>query len=194
MKELYIIRHTPPKIEVGTCYGSSDVDVNDDFKKKAALIKQMLCNYTPDYLFSSPLQRCSKLAKELFPCIKPQYDNRLQEMDFGHWEMKLWNEIKKDEMEKWSSDFINNAPPGGECFKDFNQKAIHFFNEINSTIPQNSTAVIISHSGIIRCLLSKFLEIPLNKIFSLKINYGAVIKITLHPEFEEVEIIKNTEN
>jgi len=192
MKELYIIRHTPPKVEVGTCYGISDVDVNDIFKSQANLIKQVLQNYTPDYLFSSPLQRCTKLANELFPKVQPQYDNRLREMNFGEWEMKLWNDIGKEEMEKWSSDFINNAPPKGESFDGFNQKAIRFFNEINSSIPQNASTAIVSHSGIIRCLLAKFLEIPLDKIFRLKINYGAVIKITINKKFEEVEIIKNS--
>ena len=59
--EIYLIRHTTPAVGKGICYGQTDLDITDSFKEEVAAIIPHL----PDNIqtvFSSPLQRCKKLA------------------------------------------------------------------------------------------------------------------------------------
>ncbi|GAF05049.1 alpha-ribazole phosphatase family protein [Saccharicrinis fermentans] len=190
MKELYIIRHTTPNIEPGICYGDSDLDVADSFKEEAEKIKNLLINLTPAYIFSSPLIRCRKLGEALFPGSVIHYDNRLKELNFGDWEMKPWKDIDKEVLKIWSDDFVHKSTPNGENFNQLFSRASHFIDNDILPLKEHSKIAMVTHSGIMRCLISRYLHIPMDKIFSLKLNYGAVIKITLHESFEEVDFIK----
>ncbi len=190
MKEIYLIRHTTPDIKPGICYGASDVDVNGDFDVEAESIRKILSDFKPEHLFSSPLKRCAKLADYLFPYNQKRLDIRLKEMDFGQWELGAWQDIDKEEMDIWSSDFVNSVPSTGESFQEVFNRMVSFFEEQIHLLPDQSNAAIVTHSGIIRCVLAHHLSIPLNKIFRLKINFGAVVKLVMHKEYSEIEFLK----
>ncbi|WP_075591374.1 alpha-ribazole phosphatase [Labilibacter marinus] len=189
MKEVYLIRHTTPDIKAGLCYGSSDIDVINTFEDEALSIQQSLKLFEPQQVYSSPLMRCDKLSSYLFPTAKIVYDDRIKEMHFGDWELKPWADIDEKVMKSWSADFVNSPTPNGENFEQLFQRSNGFINDRVKNSNADKIA-IVTHSGVIRCLLSRFLEIPLLKIFQLKLNYGAVVKLTLHSNFEEVEFIK----
>ena len=191
MKQFYIIRHTTPKIDQGICYGISDLDVNKDFEKEASDIKIAINNIKADFVISSPLQRCDKLAQFLFSDKDIKYNDNLKELDFGNWEMKKWADIDPNEMHIWSEDILNQSPHKGESFGQFYNRTIEYFKEVENNTPDNTTTAIVSHSGVIRCLLMKFLEIPYHKIFSWQLDYGAVVKISIYnKDYSQVKILK----
>ena len=64
--EIYLIRHTTPLVAKGVCYGQSDLDVTETFIPEADIIKAHLPSNIQQ-VYSSPLQRCTKLAAHLFP-------------------------------------------------------------------------------------------------------------------------------
>jgi len=190
MMEILLIRHTTPNVEPGTCYGQSDLDVNGTFEKEASEIKKIIADFQPDSIFSSPLIRCSKLAQKLFPDLSFQRDDRLMEMSFGQWEKQLWQDLPKDKLDIWAKDFMHLSPPGGESFKDFIKRINEFETEVINKTNSTKTA-IVTHSGVIRSFLMKYLNIPSDKIFNLHLNYGAVIKIDIHSaEYSQVKILK----
>ncbi|WP_430935119.1 alpha-ribazole phosphatase [Saccharicrinis sp. 156] len=189
MQEVYLIRHTTPKVKPGVCYGISDVDVVESFNEEVDDIKHLLNGFSPELVAASPLIRCQKLAVSLFSDLDINTDNRLMEMNFGDWEMKPWADIDRSTMKTWSADFVNIPTPNGECFNDLYQRASGFMDELIRKSDSPKVA-LVTHSGIMRCLCSRYLHIPLSKVFRLKLNYGAVIKLTLHSDFEEVEFIK----
>ncbi len=191
MKQFYIIRHTTPDIDQGICYGISNLDVNKDFEIEASVICETLLNIKTDFVFSSPLQRCNKLAHFLFPEMNIKYSNQLKELDFGNWEMTKWADIDPQEMHVWSEDILNQAPHQGESFGQFYNRIIEYFTQLENNTPDETVTAIVSHSGVIRCLLMKFLEIPYHKIFSWQLDYGAVIKITVYnSDYAQVKILK----
>jgi alpha-ribazole phosphatase len=66
MDMIYLIRHTTPAVARGICYGQTDLEVTGSFHEEAEVIRQHLpADIGPVY--SSPLNRCTLLAKELFP-------------------------------------------------------------------------------------------------------------------------------
>lgn len=171
--EIYLIRHTTPLIEKGTCYGQADLDVTESFLDEAACIKQHLPSNI-ETVYSSPLKRCKQLAQHLFPEHAIQFTDQLKEIHCGEWEMKLWDEIEKEQLQLWMDDFVNVSIPGGESYLDLYHRVSNWFEKL----PYSGTIAIVAHGGVIRSILSHIHEVALKDSFDqFKIHYGCVIRI-----------------
>ncbi|QDH80779.1 alpha-ribazole phosphatase [Echinicola soli] len=174
--EIYLIRHTKPAIAKGTCYGQTDLHLADSFPEEANIIKTKLTGQiTSIQVFSSPLLRCSTLAKALFPTVSITEDPRLMELDFGNWEMLAWDDIPKIEITPWMEDFVQVPCPGGESYRQLYDRCVAFITELKKQ--QIEKAIIITHAGPIRAIHAYFNNIALKDSFSLKVDYGEVIKL-----------------
>ena len=173
--ELYLIRHTTPLIEKGICYGQTDIPLAESFPDEANKLLPFLPE-TVDAVFSSSSNRCIKLAR-LIKSERIIIDNRLLEMNFGDWEMKKWDDIDKENLDKWMNDFVNVRVPNGENFIDLSDRVNRFIDDL--TQRRYNRIAIVSHAGVIRSFISKILEKPLEKAFELKVNYCSVTKINL---------------
>lgn len=172
--EIYLIRHTTPQIDKGTCYGQADLDVTDSFDQEAACIKPYLSPHI-EKVISSPLQRCSKLAQYLFPSHTIQYDDRIKEIHCGEWELQPWDVIDKQQLDPWMADFINIQIPGGESYVQLYQRVASFFEEV---VQKYSSLAIVAHGGVIRSLLAYINEVKLRDSFGqFSFSYGCVIKV-----------------
>jgi len=174
--EIYLVRHTTPAVEKGICYGQTDLDVTETFQSEADIIKQVL----PDdilHVYSSPLQRCTKLAAHLFPHHSIQLHNDLMEINCGIWEMQRWNDIPKEHIDPWMSDFVNIRTPQGENYIDLFERVCTRFNNIAvKPLP----AVIVAHGGVIRSILSHVTNTALQDSFNVfNLHYGCVVKLAL---------------
>lgn len=173
---IHIIRHTKPAVPEETFYGQTDVDVIQfDFIKQSQIIKSQLPLEETELIISSPLQRCLKLAEMLQTKQTIQTDSRIKELNFGDWEMVKWNSIEANQMKKWTENFTNEPAPNGESHRLLFNRSVEFFQElINKPL---SSAIVVTHAGVIRSLLAFMLEIPLEKSFSIKLHYGELIRI-----------------
>ncbi|WP_299899292.1 alpha-ribazole phosphatase [uncultured Aquimarina sp.] len=171
--EIYLVRHTTPNIEKGICYGQSDLDVTDSFDAEVSEIHTKLPLKEITKVYSSPLKRCKLLAESFnLPII---FDMRLQELDFGNWELKAWDDISKKELNPWMEDFVNVPVPNGESYVMLQERVLDFYKNLSSNADEKT--VIISHAGPIRALLSHLQKIALKDSFSIKLEYGEVVKI-----------------
>lgn len=172
---IYLIRHTQPLRHKGICYGQSDLPVAPSFEQEALQIKTIIPQQFQT-VFSSPLQRCSLLASYLFPQQESIKLDALKELDFGRWEMQYWHDLPRHESDAWAIDFVNNAPPLGECFKDLHKRVTAVWDSRIVGHVSANTAVV-AHAGVIRAILVQVLGMPLRKAFSIGLEYGAVIRI-----------------
>jgi len=185
---IYLIRHTTPKIKKGYAYGQSDLDVVETFKAEAQEIKNILPKkllHSPFY--SSPLQRCQKLANYLSE-KEPMFRKEILELDFGDWEMQPWSEITNDYWEKWQKDFTEVPTPNGESYRDLYHRSVDFWQGIK--FQKEEMIAVVTHFGVIQALLSYLLYIPLEKSFKININYGAVIRVELEEKRERIHFLK----
>lgn len=173
---IYLIRHTTPDIEQGVCYGQLDVDLTSSFNVERDRILEKITPNSNIEVYSSPLKRCIKLAKSLFPFRPIEKDKRLMELDFGQWENKKWNKIDEQELRLWGDNFVSSKLHGGESFEELNWRVLEFWKSVYS---KNTDTAIVTHSGVIRCILTHLLHMPLSKAFVLKIAYAEVIKIEI---------------
>lgn len=172
---IYLIRHTQPLRHKGICYGQTDLPVAPSFETEAEAIRRILPEQIQT-VFTSPLQRCTHLATHLFPQVNAKVLQELKELDFGTWEMKYWHDLPRNETDAWAIDFVNNAPPLGECYSDLHNRVITVWDAHISKHFATNTAVV-AHSGVIRAILVQLLGMPLRKAFAVGIEYGAVVRI-----------------
>jgi alpha-ribazole phosphatase len=186
--EIYLVRHTTPAVEKGICYGQSDLDVTETFTSEAAIIQQHLpANIAAVY--SSPLQRCRKLATHLFPGHQLQLHDHLMEINCGSWELKRWDDIPKEEIAAWMDNLIYVRIPGGESYVDLFERVSRLFDQIHG---KPKPSVIVAHGGVIRSILSYITNTPLKDSFSVfSLHYGCVIKITNKENGFHHEVLSN---
>ncbi|WP_299465670.1 alpha-ribazole phosphatase [uncultured Microscilla sp.] len=188
MKEIWLVRHTTPKIAKGIAYGQADLDVTEDYPNERDRIKHLLQGQynTQTPVYTSPLKRCHLLATDLAATLgnELKVDDRLMEMNFGVWEQTAWNDIPQETLTPWMNDFVNYRVPEGECFLDVQARVVNFWEDLLQT---NDEKVIVStHSGVIRTLLCQVLDIPLKNAFRLDLHYGTISKLSHHKGLSKV--------
>jgi alpha-ribazole phosphatase len=186
--DIYLIRHTTPDIEKGICYGQSDLDITDSFAEEVERIKLHVPTDFP-VVYSSPLQRCRKLAEALFPEQPLSLHDDLMELNCGSWELQRWNDIPKDEIQPWMDDFVHVPVPNGESYVQLHDRVIRRFEWISQ---QNNPAVIVAHGGILRSILAHITQTPIRESFDVfTCHYGCVVKISRQENGYAHEILHN---
>ena len=146
-----LIRHTKVDVPKGTCYGWSDVPVAKSFEEEAAVTKQNLMKKQPfDAVFSSPLTRARKLAAYCgYP--NPTLDNRLKEMNMGDWEMRLYDDIAKEDPHilAWYEDYMHLEATGGESFPLLYDRVSAFLDWLKTQSYDH--VAIFAHGGVLIC-------------------------------------------
>jgi alpha-ribazole phosphatase len=204
MDNIFLIRHTTPAVARGICYGQTDLDITESFAEEAEAIRGYLPSGPSGIVavYSSPLQRCSRLARHLFPDHSPTLLPQLMEVHCGKWEMRSWDELPKEEVDPWMEDFVQVRIPGGESYLDLHQRVTQCWETIRATMIANAggagaagaggDVAIVAHGGVIRSILSGITGTQLTdsfKVFSL--HYGCVIRVFWQGDVPQCEILYN---
>ncbi|MBS1548548.1 MAG: alpha-ribazole phosphatase [Bacteroidetes bacterium] len=170
--QVYLIRHTEVSVSDGLCYGKLDVPLKENFLEDFIKIRNKL-PVNIEKVLTSPSSRCVKLANYLND--HPVLDRRLLEMNFGDWEGKHWSEI---DAQSWFDDYVNQPTPDGESFVQLYHRVQSFLMDLREL--NGKSVVIITHAGVIRCILALILNVPLEHVFKLKIHFGQVITMEIN--------------
>ena len=117
------------------------------------------------YLFTSPMKRCTETAKIIYPTLSPIVIPEWEEIDFGRFEYKNYEELKDDEQyQEWLCSGGTLDFPEGESRKDFilrcNSGLIRMCGELSQALEQNTKnpdfVGMIVHGGTIMSLLSLY--------------------------------------
>tara|TARA_B100000809_G_scaffold249300_1_gene280427 strand:- start:29304 stop:29858 length:555 start_codon:yes stop_codon:yes gene_type:complete len=181
--EIYLVRHTTPKIEKGICYGQSNLDTTDTFDSESKKIIEKISFDLETKIYTSPLKRCTQLAA-LFD-KNFTIDKRILELNFGDWELKKWDDIPSEELTPWMQDFVHVKVPNGESYVDLDKRANDFFSEILTKGALKN--IIVCHAGVMRSILARLTDTALKDSFDIKMVYGQVSKISIK-ETTEIQI------
>ncbi len=184
--DIYLIRHTQTAADPGLCYGQSDIALADSFPDEAENLHDKLPEFDENCkVFSSPLGRCLQLAQTFSDTVTT--DARLQELDFGAWEGKRFDDIDADALQHWMDNFVTAAPPNGENFEDLYRRADSFWQDLLAT--EAKQVLVITHAGVIRALLARALNLPLANSFQLRVDSGSVHKMRRADDYLYIEYI-----
>lgn len=161
----------------GICYGQSDVDVSTNFENEAQTLKLKIDTLHFDVVYSSPLQRCKKLA-DYCGYYHAIADNRLVELDFGDWEMQEWVNITDPQLECWYQNWLDEIPTNGESFAELISRVKSFIADLQN---KNANSVVIfTHAGVIRAFKIILEKFDVEQAFNFKVDYCDCVEFTLN--------------
>ena len=155
---LWLVRHAsvlcPVEPASATCYGRLDWPADPQATQELA---RTLASRLPHgaRLRSSTRQRTRLLAHEL-QALRPDLqpggaDARLDELDFGAWEGRRWDDIGEAAVAAWVRDFADARVGGGESVRQLLQRVQAALIEQAADGP--GEVVWLCHAGVIRACL-----------------------------------------
>ena len=176
MGKLILVRHGQTEMNAQNLYfGKLNPPLNDLGIKLAYMAKEKLSNIAYDYIYSSPLERaketaeiCNYLNKEII------YDNRLEEINFGTFEGLTFKEISKkfpNEVKEMERNWKTFNYITGESPKEMFERAVLFLETLDYT----KDNLVISHWGIINCIISYFVSGTLDTYWKFKVDNCSIV-------------------
>lgn len=175
---IYLLRHG----EIGVpgerrFVGWTNTSLNETGIRRARAWREVFAGIVWEKIYTSDLDRAIRTAQLITPHrlndIQPVMD--LREIDLGLWDGCLMAEIRERFPVQWEQRGRNIAtfrPVGGESFKDLSERVQPFFERIACT--HSKDVLIVAHAGINRVILCRLLGMPLENLFRIAQDYGAL--------------------
>ena len=166
MALFYFLRHGEAGWNAeGRLCGSTDVPLSDVGHRQAQALARRLATKAVEALYSSPLSRALETARVVGGAIghEPVLDSRLVELNYGAWEGRTFEEIKRDEpagYQAWDADPASLAPPQGETGLHLIERVTPFLAEVGQRHPTGNV-VVVCHKTLCRLLACHISGIPL---------------------------------
>jgi len=196
MKEIILLRHGDTHAtENGYFAGWSDIPLSERGRRRILRARAILQNMEFNEVLTSPMTRTQETARLVFNHDRSFIvEEAIKERSFGAWEGKNWEVLENefpDEVVKWKKNPLEFTPPGGESFAQVMSRVNSFWNRFINM--DDGTYLIVTHAGVIRCLLVLFTGMTFENSFHLLLDPGVVVKIREKPEFTQVVSIVNHE-
>lgn len=183
VQHLFLVRHCATGVEKGRLVGSTDVSIAGRCEEKTASIAARL---PQDCLcYCSPMLRTRQTYELLVKHGLEQeamFDRRVREIDFGHWELKNFQEISRGEpdmIEAWM-EYHSFTFPGGESVAAFVGRVASWLDEIRSKNIKN--VVLVAHGGVIRYMICLALQLPADQYLLFDVQPASLTTINLYSE------------
>lgn len=188
MTRLYLIRHGETDWNrQGRWQGQADVPLNDRGREQARQVAEKLAEVSFDAIYTSDLIRASEVARIIAQAkgdrIPIVLEPRLREIHQGEWQGLLVQEIQSRYAEAFRQrrmDPLMVAAPGGETALQVRQRALQAVRDLLAAYP-NGNVALVSHGFTIAVLLTHFYRLPIEKVWELVPDNGAIIEIDANP-------------
>lgn len=194
---ILLVRHTRVDVPPGTIYGNSDVALAGSFETEAEVVSGKLAGLLENFsgsvtIHSSPLSRCTRLAEHIQGALSTprnamlrlqrpvNIDARLREMNFGDWENQTWSGISERGGKTWGDNWETQATPNGESFPQLYERARAFHEALTLRMTARkapSVEIVVTHSGVIRCLYTQVNGLERREAFSISPDFGSVLML-----------------
>lgn len=159
--QIHLIRHGTTQGNLDGLYiGHSDMPLCKRGIDEIEQLKKELVYPKADFVFSSPLSRCTETARLIYPALQPIPIEELIEYDFGEFDGKSAEELHKKSplFDSWLKGEPGVRPPFGESNIEFAERVCSCFCKIVDGILKTGTesTAIVTHGGVIMTLLANF--------------------------------------
>ncbi len=158
-KTLWLLRHGEVQAPPGVYYGRRDYVLSPRGVEQARRAGERLKQIPLDKVFCPPLRRCLQTARLVRPELPPTAMEELNDLDFGLWEeMPIEKAMEdKDAWENWTQRGEDNAPPGGESLRDFQNRCAEALVRMLDEIRDGGAALAVAPSGCLRSMTAQAL-------------------------------------
>ena len=182
MARILLVRHAPTP-ETGTRLTGRlpGHTLGEQGEAAALVVSEALSATKIKSVYASPLERTMETANIVAAPHKltPIVEEGMIEMDFGDWAGRTLKSLRRTAL--WNT--VQRVPsrmrfPGGETFAEAQNRAVEAVERVAAEVG-NATAVIVSHSDVIKLAVSYFLGQPLDHFQRLMISTASITDIRL---------------
>ncbi|MDX1638898.1 MAG: histidine phosphatase family protein [Balneolaceae bacterium] len=197
---LFIIRHGETEFNrLGKMQGRGiDEPLNETGRRQARATAQYLSSFGIDLVFSSSLKRSIETAEII--AEHHQVDlvsyKELDELDFGIYEGKHWDEIKEEVLrvqERWQNGEVHFALDGGESPSQALDRVQHRMTSIIEE-HQYKNLLVILHGRLIRILLAYWLGYGLSRMHEIEHSNGSLNHLRWNGKAFEIVTLNKTDH
>ncbi|MGX9179739.1 histidine phosphatase family protein [Mesorhizobium sp. BHbdii] len=128
----------------------------------------------------SPRERTLETAKPIAIACGPDkitICQELDEIDFGAWSGKTFEELNQDaDWRVWNSRRQQARTPGGETMLDVQQRVTSLMQQLRKRY-QNQSVALVSHADVIKAAVCKVLGLPLGDCFRFDIDPASITTV-----------------
>lgn len=201
---LYLIRHGETEGgEVRRYKGTIDVPLSEKGLRQMEQISKYIVEKEGkgglmSAVYCSDLTRAIRSAEIVAEphSLKPIIVSSLRERNFGLWEGMSFDEIMEKyplEFDAWAGNPLKFSPMEGESTLAMRDRVIQAMSEIMENHNKENIA-IVAHGGVNRIILCHILGIPLENIFRIEQDYGAVNIIEFWDKYPVVKLLNGSSN
>ena len=182
MARILLVRHAPTP-ETGTRLTGRlpGHTLSQQGEAAARVVSEALSATKIKSVYASPLERTMETANIVAAPHKltPIVEEGMIEMDFGDWTGRTLKSLRRTAL--WNT--VQRVPsrmrfPGGETFAEAQNRAVEAVERVAAEVG-NATAVIVSHSDVIKLAVSYFLGQPLDQFQRLMISTASITDVRL---------------
>lgn len=181
---IHLIRHGLTQGNLlGQYVGRTDLPLAPEGTAQLRELKEQNIYPAAQVYYTSPLKRCVETLHLIYPEAQPIVINDFRECDFGDWEGKTAEELKKDPVfTRWMEDGSKAAPPNGESGAMFMYRVCAAFEKLVEGMMRSGTtsAVIVAHGGTIMSILSAY-GLPRANFYDWMMDNGCGYSLRITP-------------
>ena len=189
MARILLVRHAPTPVTGTRLTGRQPgYSLGPEGEAAAQATAEALRNVKIKELYSSPIERTMETAAIIGEPhgLEPMVEAGVIEMDFGRWEGRTLKSLRRTAL--WAT--VQRTPsrmrfPEGESFGEAQQRAVDAVERIAASVGKG-TAAVVSHSDVIKLVVSYYLGQPLDSFQRMMISTASVTDLRLapgHPPF-----------
>lgn len=181
-RTIYFVRHGETDWNAARrLQGQTDICLNATGRLQAArngrMLKELIREFGQLEFIASPLIRTRQTMEIVRAEIGLEVqayrtDERLQEINFGHWEGFTWAELPDRDPEGYRArlaDPFGWRPHGGESYRDLMERIAAWL------VTLETDAVVVSHGGVSRVLRGHLLGIDPREVPNLEVPQDKVL-------------------
>lgn len=195
---LYLIRHGETEGDGIRRYkGSLDIPLSEKGIRQIRELSSFLSQHSPpDAVYTSPLSRAAGSADliarpyGLTPVVVPEF----RELNFGAWEGLSFPEVKErypEEFAAWADNPMKQGPVDGETVQDVRDRAVPALKLLLDN-HRDRTVAVVAHGAVNRILVCHVLGIPLNNIFRIEQDFGALNIIEFREKYPVIKLLNRS--
>jgi alpha-ribazole phosphatase len=168
---LILVRHPKPLCARGLCYGRLDLPCEPEALNLAASRLKKLA--TGCRVVTSPAARALSLASAIAEdfLVEP----RLQELHFGDWEGRQWQDLGRNAIETWQQGLPASAPPNGESLAGMAARCASWI----AALSKEDDILAVTHAGPIRVIRALLRREPLLTYFKEAVPFAEPLTLEI---------------
>jgi alpha-ribazole phosphatase/probable phosphoglycerate mutase len=192
MSDILFIRHAETDM-AGTFCGHSNPDLNARGHKQTAELIDRLRPKNIGTVYTSDLRRAQTTAEAIASAfgIECRPRRALREINFGEWDGLTWKEIEERDKvyaRRWMAEHPLLPTPGGEAFRDFEQRVLEEVAFLSTKAATQAIAVV-THAGVLRTVLCSLHQSSEEDAWKQTKPYCAIVRhaVTISPQMQFME-------